>query len=307
MSLPMLMNLGLSGMAFCGTDVGGFGFDCTGELLSRWVQVGAFTPLFRNHAADHTRDQEPWAFDQSTEEINRKYIKLRYKLIPYLYDIMWNAENTGIAAIRPLLLSYQQDENTYEINDEFLCGENILVAPIVEQGRTVRTIYLPEGDGWIDYWTKETFEGGQHIIKKAPLDVCPIYIKAGSIIPNYPAQNYIGEKDVKELMLDIYPPVCGEESNYVHYQDDGESFEYKKGAYNLYEFVMENNNNIISFRVNNKRNGYKNKYESFMMKFNNVKASEVLVDGKKVDFIEIEDGIEFSIYNWNEECSINIK
>lgn len=82
------MNLGLSGLAYCGTDVGGFGFDCTGELLSRWVQVGTFTPFFRNHSSLATRDQEPWAFDRETEEINRKYIKLRYKFIPYLYDAL---------------------------------------------------------------------------------------------------------------------------------------------------------------------------------------------------------------------------
>ena len=95
MSVPMLMNLGLSGMSFCGTDVGGFGYDCTPELLSRWVQVGAFTPLFRNHTTIYSRDQEPWAFDKNTEEINRRYINLRYKFLPYFYDLMREAEKTG--------------------------------------------------------------------------------------------------------------------------------------------------------------------------------------------------------------------
>lgn len=179
MSIPMLINLGLSGFSFAGTDVGGFGHDCTGELLSRWVQVGAFSPLFRNHSALHTRDQEPWAFDQVTEDINRKYIKLRYTLIPYLYDIMREGEINGLPVMRPLMLHYQDDKNTYEINDEFLCGENILVAPVVEQGKKARIVYLPKGDNWVDFWTKEVFEGGQYIIKQAPLDVCPIYVKQG--------------------------------------------------------------------------------------------------------------------------------
>ena len=155
MSIPMLMNLGLSGMAFCGTDVGGFGFDCSAELLARWVQVGAFTPLFRNHSALGTRDQEPWAFDEETEEINRKYIKLRYKFIPYLYDLYRKCELTGAPIIRPLLFNYENDKNTYEINDQFLFGDSILVAPVVEQGARQRMVYLPEGDNWIDYWTKE--------------------------------------------------------------------------------------------------------------------------------------------------------
>lgn len=303
MSLPMLMNLGLSGMSFCGADVGGFSFDCTSELLSRWVQVGAFTPLFRNHSRDYTRDQEPWAFDQLTEDINRKYIKLRYRLIPYLYDLMWEGESTGLAVIRPLLLSYQQDENTYEINDQFLCGDDILVAPIVEQGRNVRMVYLPQGDSWIDYWTNETFEGGQYIIKKAPLDICPIYIKSGSIIPNYPSQNYVGEKEIKELTLNIYPSSSNKESSYMHYQDDGESFEYRTGKYNLYRFRMQNENDVVSLKIHYEY-GYVKTYESFRIRINKVKVLEVMVDDKKANFIEVDNGIEFLISSENKNCVI---
>ena len=294
MSLPMLMNLGLCGMAFCGADIGGFSFDCTEELLSRWVQVGAFTPLFRNHSRDFTRDQEPWAFDEKTEEINRKYIKLRYKLLPYIYDLMWQAEKTGLPVIRPLLLNYQEDCNTYEMNDEFLCGDNILVAPIGEQGKRARMVYLPEGDSWVDYWTKETYKGGQYIVKEAALDVCPIYIKAGSFIPNYPQQNYIGEVEVKELTLDIYPPTEGNKVSYEHYQDDGESFDYRSGRYNLLEFTVEGKAGI-NITISNKHNGYNKKYESLKLSINNIKPVEVSVDGAKVDFIKQENSIEFCV------------
>ena len=234
MSIPMLMNLGLSGMAFCGTDVGGFGFDCSAELLARWVQVGAFTPLFRNHSALGTRDQEPWAFDEETEEINRKYIKLRYKFIPYLYDLYRKCELTGAPIIRPLLFNYENDKNTYEINDQFLFGDSILVAPVVEQGARQRMVYLPEGDNWIDYWTKEEIKGGQYIIKSAPLDTCPIYVKAGSIIPVYEEQNYIGEKQQDILNLEVYLSSEMKNITYTHYVDDGESFNYRNGEYNEY-------------------------------------------------------------------------
>lgn len=287
MSLPMLMNLGLSGLTFCGTDVGGFSSDCTAELLSRWVQVGCFSPLFRNHSGMHTRDQEPWAFDEVTEAINRKYIKLRYKLLPYLYDMMWTSENTGLPVIRPLMLNYQQDEKTYEINDEFMFGENILVAPVLEQGQKARTVYLPQGT-WIDYWTKEVIEGGRYIIKETPLDICPMYIKAGSIIPSYEPQSYIGENENKNLILDVY---LGQ-GKYVHYEDDGESFKYKDGEYNLYEFAMEAGRETVVLNINKLHNNYKLAYEDFTFSINNFIAREILVDGKAIDFDISKDEFE---------------
>lgn len=305
MSIPMLLNLGISGISFCGTDVGGFSFDCTGELLSRWVQVGCFTPLFRNHSCIYSRDQEPWAFDEETLNINRKYIKLRYKLLPYLYDLMWKGESTGLPVMRPLVLHYEKDERVHEINDEFLFGENILVAPILEQGKTYRAVYLPEGT-WMDYWTKEVIEGAQLIVKEAPLDVCPIYVKAGSIIPNYPEQSYVGEKEIKELTLDIYPG----EGNYAHYMDDGESFNYREGEYTLYEFTMEIKDEATeatetAIDIRKTHEGFKG-YESFKILYNKAsnKASkisnttsvkEVYFKDKKVEFKENNDHIEFIV------------
>ena len=282
MSIPMLMNLGLSGMCFCGTDVGGFGHDCTGELLSRWVQVGAFTPLFRNHSAMGTRDQEPWAFDKETEEINKKYIELRYKLIPYLYDLMWKCENTGEPIIRPLLFEYQDDKNTYEINDEFLCGDSILVAPVVEQGMRQKLVYLPKGSEWIDFWTGDSYNGGQYIIKEAPLDICPIFIKAASVIPNGVQQNYIGEKEIDELNLNIYLSKDKKEFKYIHYNDDGESFDYKNGIYNEYEIIVSDKEDIdIKFTVN--KNNYNSKYKKVKFIINNSTLNKkITINGKEV-------------------------
>lgn len=307
MAIPMLMNLGLSGISFCGTDVGGFSFDCTSELLNRWVQLGAFTPLFRNHSAVSTRDQEPWAYDKFTEENNKKYIELRYKLLPYLYDLMWNCEKTGLPVFRPLVLNYQNDLNTYEINDEFMCGDNILVAPVVEQGKDHRMVYLPKGDNWIDYWTKKRIQGGSYIIKEAPLNVCPIYIKEGSIIPNYKVQNYIGENENGQLILDVYPNLNDEEITYIHYQDDGESFKYREGIYNLYEFTVKNNiktNEGIDIKVNILKHDYEKKYNSLKINMNGIDAKEVLVNNDAIDFIKEENCIVFKIAIDNK---INIK
>ncbi|MDP4146765.1 MAG: glycoside hydrolase family 31 protein [Bacillota bacterium] len=289
MSIPMLCNLGLSGMSFAGVDVGGFSFDCTPELLSRWVQIGCFSPLFRNHAAMKTRDQEPWAFDEETLNINRKYIKLRYKLLPYLYDLLWQGEATGLPVMRPLVLHYSEDENVHEINDQFLVGENILVAPVVEQGKRARMVYLPKGK-WVDYWTKEEVEGGKIILKEAPLDLCPIYIKAGSIIPNYPAQNYVGEKEIDELTLDVYPG----EGQYTHYLDDGESFNYKAGVYNLYDFTVSADNGI-TIDIKTPHRAYEKPYKTFKIVLNTSDVKNVKFNGKDIAF-EVKDKVaEFII------------
>ncbi|MCO7124387.1 glycoside hydrolase family 31 protein [Sporolactobacillus shoreicorticis] len=291
MALPILMNLGLSGVTFCGTDVGGFGFDCTSELLSRWVQVGAFTPLFRNHSSIFTRDQEPWAFDEQTESINRKYINLRYQLLPYLYDLLHDEEISGLPIMRPLLLDYQNDPKTYEINDQFLCGEAILVAPVVEQGAKKRLVYLPKGSRWIDFWTKESHQGGQYIVKTAPLDVCPIYVKAASFIPLYPVQNYVGEKAVNQLTLDLYLPEKGEAGSYIHYQDDGESFDYRKGSYNLYEFTahLDASNKELHVSLSRTHNGYEKSYDSFILILNNTEAQSVSLNDAPIPFEVTKD------------------
>ncbi|MGL5506730.1 MAG: TIM-barrel domain-containing protein, partial [Paraclostridium sp.] len=302
MSVPMLMNLGLSGMAFCGTDVGGFGYDCTPELLSRWVQVGAFTPLFRNHTTIYSRDQEPWAFDKTTEDINRKYIKLRYKLIPYLYDILQKGEVDGLPVMRALLLHYQNDINTYEINDQFMFGENIIVAPVLEQGKKARMVYLPKGHKWIDYWTKEVFEGGCYIVKQTPLDVCPIYIKEGSIVPNYPEMSYIGEKEVDILKLDVY--LTQGISEYIHYQDNGENFNYRDGEYNLYKFKLNCNDNI-KFETVIEHNGYNKLYSGYEIRFNNIEANYACINGEEAKF-EVSDGSTIIVVkDINAEITIN--
>lgn len=299
MSIPQLLNLGLSGVAFAGSDVGGFQYDCTGELLSRWSQVGAFTPLFRNHSCIHSKSQEPWEFDKQTEDINRKYIKLRYKLLPYLYDLLWKSENTGLPIMRPLMLHYEDDKNTYEINDQFLCGENILVAPVVEQGKTHRALYLPEGN-WVDYWTKEVVKGGKTILREAPLDTCPIYIKEGSIIPNYVEQSYVGEKEMDTLILDVYAG----NGEYSHYLDDGESFNYRKGEYNLYEFKMSKENEL-TIDVNMVNDKYEKPYKNFKFNVNGVNPNAILVNGENIEFKATNNTVEFTIPSGN--CNILVK
>lgn len=235
MAIPQLCNLGMSGMSFIGTDVGGFGSDCTPELFARWIEIGCFSPFFRDHCAKGCRMQEPWQFGGEVLEISRKYIHLRYELLPYLYDLMHEAEVTGIPMMRPLVLEYEEDENVRNRNDEFMLGDRILIAPVVEQGAREKLVYLPKG-GWYDYWTGEKVEGECFFVRKAPLDLCPVYVKAGAVIPKYPVRTHVGEDKDDLLILEAYPG----EGTYTHYQDNGEDFRYRQGAFNEYKITNQN-------------------------------------------------------------------
>lgn len=271
MAIPQMLNLGMSGMPIVGTDIGGFGAHTTPELLSRWIEAACFSPLFRNHSAKDTRHQEPWVFDKKTLDINRKYIELRYKYLPYLYDLCYEETKTGLPILRPLVLHYQQDKNTWECNDEYMVGSCMLVAPVTQQGARERMVYLPEGI-WVDYWTGERIAGGDYILKEAPLDICPLYVKAGSILPVYEGLQSIEPEHIKALTLEYYPesmkkPVIfgrkqeeQEESRYVHYQDNGVDFAYEKGEYNLYEFIFsEKRSNGLQVKM--LKEGFAGKYQ----------------------------------------------
>ena len=213
-------------MAFVGTDVGGFCADTTKELLIRWSQVGAFTPLFRNHSAMGTRHQEPWSFDQETLDIYRKSVELRYQIIPYIYDLYYECSLTGLPLFRALVMNYPKDRNAKEINDEFMLGDNLLIAPVVEQGARRKMVYLPEGKWYLKNENK-WYETGYHVVY-APLDTVPVFIKENSIIATRNVSQYLEED--QDITFEIY----GDNAHYIHYQDDGESFDYQKGKFNLY-------------------------------------------------------------------------
>ncbi len=252
MLIPQLCSLGISGYALAGTDIGGFGGNTNSELLCRWIEAAVFSPFFRNHSAKGTRAQEPWKFNDETTDIYRKYVELRYEFLPYIYDLFHECQESGLPVMRPLVLHYEDDENTYNINDEFLVGENILVSPVVMQGATKKMVYLPEGV-WYDYWTGEKLQGKSYILKDAPLGVCPIYIKEGSIIPTYETVQYVGEKPYDKLIL-LTTPGAGK---YVHYQDNGEDYKYQDGEYNLYEFTTDANGKLSTNMLHKGYDEYK--------------------------------------------------
>ena len=247
--VPIGINTGLSGLPYWGTDIGGFYGtpEFTGELFVRWFQFAAFCPLFRAHGRNwhlHT----PWGWDggdggppetqgfradpaelhnPDVERICRKYLELRYQLLPYLYTAVREAHDTGVPIMRAMWLHFPDDPIAVARGDQYMWGPDLLVAPVVQKGATTRRLYLPRGV-WFDFWTNERVEGGREIDRPVTLDVTPIFVRAGAVIPMGPVKQYTGEAVDAPLTLVAYPGANGSSSIY---EDDGGSFAYRQGAW----------------------------------------------------------------------------
>ena len=184
-SIPMGAGLSLSGQPFVGADIGGFAEDSNPELFARWIQYGALTPFARNHNQANQLDQYAFSFGQEVLDIAREAIKLRYRLMPYLYSTFVSASRNGAPIQRPLVFDFQYDAETLNLDDEYLLGGDLLVAPVLEPGSSARSVYLPAGE-WYDWHTGELHQGQQRIKAIAPLDTIPLFAKAGSVVPMWP-------------------------------------------------------------------------------------------------------------------------
>ncbi len=247
--IPIAINTGLSGIPYWGTDIGGFvpTAEFTGELYARWFQFAAFNPLFRSHGRNW-KLRLPWGWNLGTvgfpetkgydpppeelhntaiEPVCKKYLELRYQLMPYLYSAVRETCETGVPIIRSLWFRYPDDPIAVARGDEYLWGRDILVAPVVKKGATSRSLYLPRGN-WYDFWTQEKVEGGKEITRNVDLATMPLYVSAGSIIPMGPVKQYTGEKVDAPLELVVYP---GNNGQSVLYEDDGISFDFEKGSF----------------------------------------------------------------------------
>jgi alpha-glucosidase/alpha-D-xyloside xylohydrolase len=251
--IPIALNTALCGIPYWGTDIGGFvpTPEFTAELYVRWFQFGAFCPLFRCHGRTW-KLRLPWGWntgdpgpieirnydgaaipdssqlhDARVEPICRKYLELRYRMLPYLYSAVHECATTGMPIMRALWLHFPDDPKAVECGDEYLWGRNVLVAPVVEKGATSRRVYLPRG-GWYDFWTHERLEGGREIGREVDLETMPLYVRAGSILPLGPVKQFTGEKVDEPLSVSIYP---GADASFLLYEDDGTSFNYRKGEW----------------------------------------------------------------------------
>lgn len=226
MSISMNANLGISGFSFVGNDVSGFGLDSSEELFVRWMEMGPFIPIFRNHSNMYTRRQEPWAFGPRAEKIAKKSIELRYELLPYIYDLYYISHKEGLPIFRPMIMEYEKDMNLLNMREQFMLGENMLVAPVLYEGERSKTVYLPRGI-WFNYFTMEKLQGGKWYKLPCELDEILVFVKEGAIIPTYNKKF----RNVKERPKNILLKVFGENAKGFHYNDDGHTMEYLEGKY----------------------------------------------------------------------------
>ena len=269
--IPNAINTALTGIPYWGTDIGGFvpTKEFTAELYLRWFQFGAFCPLFRCHGRAW-KLRLPWGWNtgdlgppeisnygeaavpdvrqlhnEKVEPICRKYLEVRYRMLPYLYSAVRECATTGMPILRALWLHYPDDPKAVSRSDQYLWGRNVLVAPIVEKGVTLRQVYLPRGD-WYDFWTGECVEGGREISRQVDLETMPLYIRAGSILPLGPVKQYTGEKVDQPLSVSIYP---GGDASFLLYEDDGISFDYRKGAWMGTQLTWNDARRVLTLRL----------------------------------------------------------
>jgi alpha-glucosidase len=221
------LNIGLSGVGNWSHCMGGFEHVADPELYMRWVQFGMLSPVAMVFGMDHPGYKEPWNYGAEALANFKKYDQLRYRLTPYIYSNAYTQYETGMPLMRALVLQYQNDPNVYDIGDEYLFGNNMLVCPVTVKGTQTRTIYLPEGN-WVDYWSGKASKGKTYIHVLTPMDMLPLFVKAGSIIPMQPEMAYMDAKPVDVITLDVYPSAS---SSFDLYEDDGLSLKYKQGDY----------------------------------------------------------------------------
>ncbi|MDD7795279.1 glycoside hydrolase family 31 protein [Clostridium sp. 'White wine YQ'] len=229
MSMTMNANLGMSGFSFVGNDIGGFCLDTNEELFIRWMELGSFLPIMRNHSDVLSRRQEPWSFGKDVENICRKFINLRYKLMPYIYNSFYHSYKEGIPVFRAMVFDYPKDMKVLNMKEQFLFGESILVAPVLYEGERQKRVYLPEGN-WYNLVNGQKYQGTKFYNFKVNLDEILLFVKEGSIIPIY-EDNYLNMDNVPDKVT-LIP--YGEKATGVIYEDDGISKNYKMGQYNLY-------------------------------------------------------------------------
>lgn len=271
-----LQRLSVSGMSFCGTDIGGFSGDPDGELFSRWIQLGVFSPLMRAHSAGDTSEREPWSFGTYYEDINRKFIELRYKLLPYIYSTFWEQSRYGYPILRPVLMLEQEMDNRNR-EEEFSFGDKILVAPILRQGVTSKKIYLPKGT-WYDYWNHAAFEGGKVHEVSTSLETMPIFVKEGAVLPEAPIMQYSTENPIEIMHLKVYH--TDKEINSFLYEDHGDSYAYEQQVYLEKKFTVSGDQTKLT--ISQEVDGlFKESYAEYEMVFYGLpfEAKHVRVDG----------------------------
>jgi alpha-D-xyloside xylohydrolase len=237
--IPAGLNFSISGIPYWNSDIGGFfGMGATGypganpknkayqEEFTRWFQFGAFCPMFRVHGTGGGK--ELWQWDQPTQEILKKYIQLRYRLLPYIYSVSWQVTSHGGTMMRPLMMDFSDDNNALEVGDQYLFGPMMMVNPVTYPNAVTREVYLPGQGGWYDFWTGKREIGGQKVEANASIETLPLFVRAGSILPLGPVKQYVSEKPADPIELRVYR---GANGSFTLYEDEGDNYDYEKGKF----------------------------------------------------------------------------
>ena len=286
--------MGLSGIPFTGPDLGGYIGDGTKDLFRRWMEVGIFSPFLRNHKEFFAAANEPWAYGEEVEAISKTYIGFRYRLMPYIYSGFYEASQSAMPVARSLCISYPFDEKVYDnlYQYQFLFGDAFLVIPMTSQ-ETLKKIYLPGGE-WYDLFTEEKLSGNQEIFREAPSYQIPLFVKSSSIIPMQSLVQSTKEKPSDTLIIHLYN---GKEKNhFVFYEDDGKSFDYKKGKFSKREIVFDPSTHALTFRQ--QEGHYTSDFKKIQIILHGfpLEMNTVIVSGQKQTLkschVKILDGLE---------------
>lgn len=267
-NIPMGLSMSICGNPHNGHDIGGFfghpRFEdpVDPELYVRWMQAGVFNPFCRQHHDGFGNNPrmprpftEPWRFGPEIETICRRFIELRYRLMPYLYTLFYSAHRTGEPVQRPTVWDFPQDRRTLRQNYDFMFGPFMLVSPVTRPGALAWNTYLPAGTQWINWWDESVYLGGRTVTTKTPLDRLPIFVRAGAIIPTGPVLQYEGERPLDTLEIDAYPGP--QESLFTLYEDDGISWGYLKGRYCKTTFSMSCGHREITLHARRREGLYR--------------------------------------------------
>lgn len=271
LGVRMVNNLGLCGIAFAGYDVGGFAGDGDSQLFARWIQLGTFSPFFRGHSMINSNDAEPWSFGEEVEEIAANYISLRYKLLPYLYSLFYQATQTGIPVCRSLCIDYTHQNEIYaaDYENQYLFGDSILVAPIGSKDRFIKS-YLPEGL-WYEFFTDEKLIGSSEIIREVRIEQLPLFVKGSAIIPVKPTTGINTASHSETIEVHIYK---GEiDNSFEWYEDDGESYEFEDQCFVKRMLTYSPTNRTFSISKSTGR--YQPKYNSIKLIFHGFESDEL--------------------------------
>lgn len=281
-----VQRMSLSGMGFTGSDIGGFAGQPCGELYARWIQLGVFHPFCRTHSSGDHGNQEPWSFDDDVINITRKFVELRYQLLPYLYTMFWQYINDGVPMLKPLVYFDQADTQTHYRTDEFIFGNQIFVCPILEPNALGRRLYLPKGN-WYNYWTTELVAGKKEMWVATDYDQIPIFIKEGAIIPKFPVQQYVGEIDFKEITLEVYFKL-GKEKSTV-YEDAQDGYDYNKGRFSFRTFNLTGKENELII-LQHKEGTFETSYSHFYIDLKGLpfEIESIEIDNEKMNFDELD-------------------